>query len=92
MNKRRVAGAVALVAALGLGACSSDASGGGGTVANDKVFTNNSGYTEVFKDEGNGKNYMYTYSEFDNANGEHCTVVTGDSEKTISISCSTKPK
>lgn len=79
---------VVLAVSLALGACGSsdDAGGGGGTTSNDKVLTGNQ-YTEVFKDEGDGKNYLYTITEFDNSSGERCTVVTGDSEQTIALSC-----
>lgn len=46
-------------------------------------------YMEFFKKEGtNGKNYLYTMTQIATPGGNYCTVIVGDSERTIAISCS----
>lgn len=54
---------------------------------NDRVLKEED-YVEVFKKEGNGdKNYLYTITEFEDEWGRLCTVVSGDSEKTMALDC-----
>lgn len=53
---------------------------------NDRVLKGKE-FIEVFKDDGNGKNYLYTITEFKDRWGRKCTVVTGDSEQTIALDC-----
>lgn len=53
---------------------------------NDRVLKEDK-YIEVFKKEGSHKNYMYTITEFIDAWGRVCTVVSGDSEQTIDLDC-----
>jgi len=53
---------------------------------NDRVLRGKE-FIEVFKDDGDGKNYLYTITEFKDRHGRVCTVVTGDSEKTIGLDC-----
>ena len=54
---------------------------------NDRVLGEDK-YIEVFKKEGRGdKNYLYTITEFEDAHGRQCTVVTGASETSIAIDC-----
>jgi hypothetical protein len=78
----------ALVLLIG---CSGDSGGGGtGPTSNDRVLTGKQ-FTEVFKNDGNGKNYLYTITEFTDKFGRNCTVVTGDSEKTIALDCEADP-
>lgn len=54
--------------------------------SNDRVLGENQ-YNEYFKKEGSNKNYLYTETEFKDAWGRKCTVVTGASESTIALSC-----
>ena len=53
---------------------------------NDRVLKGKD-FIEVFKDDGGGKNYLYTITQFKDSWGRECTVVTGDSEKTIALDC-----
>jgi hypothetical protein len=55
---------------------------------NDRVLKGTQ-FIEVFKDDGDGKNYLYTITEFKDKWSRNCTVVTGDSEKTIALDCET---
>lgn len=57
---------------------------------NDRVLKGKD-FIEVFKDDGGGKNYLYTITEFKDKWGRECTVVTGDSEKTIALDCEEPP-
>jgi hypothetical protein len=59
---------------------------GAGDTDNDRVLKGKD-FIEVFKDDGNDKNYLYTITEFKDRHGRVCTVVTGDSEKTIALDC-----
>jgi hypothetical protein len=83
--------ALAVGAAIGIGAALSIAA-----VAladdedNDRILRGDRGeYIEVFKKDSSGgeKNYLYTITEFEDAWGRQCTVVTGDSETTIALDC-----
>jgi len=56
---------------------------------NDRVLKGRD-FIEVFKDDGGGKNYLYTITEFTDRWGRKCTVVTGDSEQTIALDCQDK--
>jgi hypothetical protein len=54
---------------------------------NDRVLGEDK-YIEVFKREGRGdKNYLYTITSFEDEFGRECTVVSGDSEKTLALDC-----
>lgn len=79
-----------LLAGLGvvaiLSGCNTDAIAGDDNTKNDTVFHQDQ-YREFFKEEGDGKNYLYTVTEWDAKDGRHCIVVSGDSEKTITMSC-----
>lgn len=46
-------------------------------------------YTEIFKNEGHDKNYLYTRTEIPAPKPGKCIVVTGDSEQTIALFCNT---
>lgn len=57
---------------------------------NDRILRGDKGeYLEFFKkDSKDGrKNYLYTVTGFVDQFGRECTVVTGDSEKTITVDC-----
>lgn len=59
---------------------------------NDRVLRGDKKeFIEVFKkdDAGGDKNYIYTITQFKDSWGRECTVVTGDSEKTIALDCET---
>ena len=61
-----------------------------GDTSNDRILRGDKNeYIEVFKkDSADGdKNYLYTISEFKDKWGRECTVVSGDSEKTIALDC-----
>jgi hypothetical protein len=58
-----------------------------GSSSNDRV-QNESQYTEVFKDEGGGKNYRYTVDyQIDAPQPGKCVVATANSEQAIAIHC-----
>lgn len=90
MKSFRVFAAAAVVMVGAIGACSSEA-GADSTEANDVVLRGKD-YTEYFKDEGDGKNYLYTRTEWDDQAGNHCVVVTGHSESTVAIACTPKSR
>lgn len=57
---------------------------------NDRILRGDKGdYIEVFKKDSAGgkKNYLYTISGFKDEFGRECTVVSGDSEKTLALDC-----
>lgn len=57
-------------------------------VFNDRPTGRGPDYIEVYKKEGKGdKNYLYTLTQVVTPGGPFCTVVTGDSERTIAITC-----
>jgi hypothetical protein len=69
---------------------------GGGAVVmadkkdNDRVLNGEEmEFIEVFRQDNSrgDKNYQYTITEFTDAHGRDCTVVSGDSEKTIALDC-----
>ena len=82
--------AILAVSVFGIAACGDDDDGGNGPTGNDRVLKGND-FIEVFKDDGNGKNYLYTITEFKDRWGRNCTVVTGDSEQTIAVDCQEDP-
>lgn len=70
-------------------AYASDAEKVNDIVLRDRPANGPAQYLEFYKKEGNGdKNYLYTLTQVATPGGNYCTVVTGDSEKTIAISCS----
>lgn len=81
--------ALPLVALVAL-AAGDTVAGADDNTSNDRILRgDNHDYVEVFKkDSANGKkNYLYTVTEFTDKWGRKCTVVTGDSEQTIALSC-----
>ena len=63
---------------------------GADNTSNDRILRGDRNeYIEVFKkDSANGdKNYLYTITQFKDSWGRQCTVVSGDSEKTIALDC-----
>lgn len=89
MRRRLLGGAAATAAALLLVV-------GGSAEAVDRRAENDvvlhdlqpPGYTEYFKQEGNGKkNYLYTVTRFITAEGVYCVVSTASSESSIAMQC-----
>lgn len=58
---------------------------------NDRVLKGKD-FTEVFKDDGNGKNYLVTHFLVDAPPPGKCIVITGDSEKTVAVACNLEHK
>lgn len=85
-GSKRVRALGALIAAVLLMGVGAAAAGTG----NDTVLRE-SQYDEFFKKEGSNKNYLYTRTEWRDGHGRYCTVVSGDSEKTIALDCDFKP-
>jgi hypothetical protein len=73
-----------LMMVLACGGVSADNTGNDRVLRGDKKE-----FIEVFKkdDAGGDKNYLYTITEFKDMFSRDCTVVTGDSEKTIALDC-----
>lgn len=90
-RKLRLTACSLLAAAVLAGgvAYASDTEKANDVVLRDRPSSGPPQYLEFFKKEGtNGKNYLYTLTQIATPGGNYCTVVTGDSERTIAISCS----
>lgn len=88
MRRRRRWLAVPLVALVVL--LAGDTVAGADAKSNDRILRGDrQEYIEVFKQDAAGgkKNYLYTITEFTDRWGHKCTVITGDSERTIALSC-----
>lgn len=59
---------------------------GASNTSNDHV-NKGQDFQEYFKDDGDGKNYLYTATQVDAPPVGKCIIVTGDSERTVSVSC-----
>ena len=64
-------------------------SAGASNTSNDHVLKGQD-FQEYFKDDGDGKNYLYTTSLIDAPAPGKCVVITGDSEKTVTVYCNNK--
>lgn len=53
------------------------------------VVLNQKQYVEYFKNEGHTKNYLYTKTEIPAPPPGKCVVVTGASERTMTMFCNT---